>query len=74
MLRDFGGPERLTLHEAARHWKAARGMRRPTIPVPIPGASAAAFRKGYNTLCEDGERGTLRWTEWLERKYGAARG
>lgn len=69
LLQDFGGPERLTLHEAARQWKAARGMRRPTVPVPIGGAAAVAFRKGYNTLGEDGERGTLRWEHWLERKY-----
>ncbi|HEX6040963.1 SDR family oxidoreductase [Longimicrobium sp.] len=65
-LTDFGGPEVLTLGEMARAWKAARGIGRPTLPLPVPGGLAAAFRAGRNTLqAEGGERGTVRWEDWL---------
>ncbi|HEX2081655.1 MAG TPA: NAD(P)H-binding protein [Longimicrobium sp.] len=64
-LPDFGGPEVLTMGEMARAWKAARGIGKPVVPLPLPGPVAAAFRAGWNTLGADGERGTLRWTDWL---------
>jgi uncharacterized protein YbjT (DUF2867 family) len=65
-LPDLGGPEVLTLGEMARAWKAARGVRRATLNLPLPGALSAAFRAGKNTLPDGhGERGTLRWADWL---------
>jgi uncharacterized protein YbjT (DUF2867 family) len=65
-LADFGGPEALTLGEMARTWKAARGVPRPTLPLPLPGPVSAAFRAGRNTLqAGGGDRGTLRWEDWL---------
>ena len=63
-LPDFGGPEVLTLGEMAAAWKAARGVHRPMLHLPLPGGLAAAFRAGRNTL-QGGERGTLRWQDWL---------
>ena len=65
-LRDFGGPEMLTLGQMVAAWKRARGVRKPVLPLPLPGARAAAYRQGRNTAPE-GERGTLRWEEWLQR-------
>jgi uncharacterized protein YbjT (DUF2867 family) len=62
-LPDFGGPEVLTWGEMAAAWKAARGVRKPTVHLPLPGPLAAAFRAGKNT--SNGERGTLRWADWL---------
>lgn len=64
-LPDFGGPEVLTWGQMARPWKAARGIRKPTVHLPLPGALAAAFRAGKNTVRDGGERGTIRWQEWL---------
>jgi uncharacterized protein YbjT (DUF2867 family) len=64
-LTDFGGPEVLTLGEMAVAWKAARGVHKPAVHVPAPGALAAAFRAGKNTLRDGGERGTVRWHDWL---------
>lgn len=64
-LRDFGGPEVLTMGEMAGAWKAARGVGKPVVPLPLPGLVAAAFRAGYATLGPDGERGTQRWADWL---------
>jgi uncharacterized protein YbjT (DUF2867 family) len=63
-LTDFGGPEVLTLGEMAAAWKAARGIRRPVLHLPLPGALAAAFRAGKNTAPE-GDRGAVRWADWL---------
>jgi uncharacterized protein YbjT (DUF2867 family) len=63
-LPDFGGPEVLTLGEMARTWKAVRGVRKAILHLPLPGALAAAFRAGKNTL-QEGERGTVRWEDWL---------
>ena len=34
LLPDYGGPERLTVREAARLWKKARGVRKPIVPFP----------------------------------------
>ena len=63
-LRDFGGPEVLTLGEAAEQWRAARAVRKRVMHLPVPGKVAAAFRTGENTVHE-GEHGTLGWREWL---------
>jgi uncharacterized protein YbjT (DUF2867 family) len=63
-LADFGGPEMLTIGEAAREWKAAKGVRKPVLHLPLPGRVAAAFRAGRNTVRE-GEHGTLSWRQWL---------
>ena len=72
-LPDFGGPEVLTLGEMAAAWKEARGIRRPTLHLPLPGALAAAFRAGRNTVPDgQGERGTLRWRDWLRGGDGTA--
>lgn len=64
-LPDFGGPEVLRLGEMARAWKAARGVARPVLPLPLPGLVAAAFRAGFATLGADGERAKQRWADWL---------
>jgi hypothetical protein len=36
--------------------------------LTIPGKAVAAFREGHNTNPE-GERGTITWSEWLNRHY-----
>jgi uncharacterized protein YbjT (DUF2867 family) len=71
-LTDFGGPEVLTLGEMARAWMTARGIRKPVVPLPLPGGLAAAFREGRNTLRNGGERGSVRWEDWLRASGGGA--
>ncbi len=66
-LRDFAGPEILTVGQAARAWKAARGIRKPIVPLFLPGKLAAAFRAG-RTTAPNGDRGSVRWSDWLERQ------
>jgi len=64
MLRDFAGPEPLTLADAIWTWKSVRRVKKATVPIWLPGKTAAAFRAGSN-LAPDGERGVVRWKDWL---------
>jgi uncharacterized protein YbjT (DUF2867 family) len=43
---DIGGPEIRPVPELARAWKAARGSRRPVVPVSVPGKIFRAFKDG----------------------------
>ena len=72
-LGDFGGPEVLTLAEAARAWRAARGLEKAVWSFPTFGPVAAGFRAGRNTA--PGEpRGNITWQAWLgSRAVPAAR-
>jgi uncharacterized protein YbjT (DUF2867 family) len=63
-LPDFGGPEVLTLGQAAAAWSRACGVRKPIVNVPMFGKRAAAFRAGLNTA-PSGERGVVTFAEWL---------
>ena len=63
---NFAGPEVLPLETAATSWLIARNMDRPIVRIPLPGRLARAFREARNTTA-DGERGVLRWREWLAR-------
>ena len=70
LLPDFGGPERMTVREAARIWREARGVRKALVPFPGFSATARAFRGGHNTLAADTpleNRGQLSWRDWLAR-------
>lgn len=71
-LPDMGGPEVRTLGGLARPWLAARGRRRPVLHLPLPGKTAAAFRRGYST-CPEHKDGTITWEEWLQETYGQNR-
>lgn len=70
LLPDSVGPEAMSARVAARMWLRARRMRRVVVPIPVPGAAAAAFRAGHNTAPDapsDGET----WEEWLDDRYRA---
>lgn len=71
-LPDIGGPEVRTLGDLARPWMEARGRRRLIVPLPLPGKTAAAFRRGYIT-CPEHKDGTITWEEWLQETYGQNR-
>lgn len=68
MLRDFAGPEAMTLARAASEWKAARRLGKVILPVPVPGTVASAFRQAYNTA-PSGDLGKMTWKSWLSSKY-----
>lgn len=66
---DLGGPEVLAFGAMARAWKAARGSRKPVLPLPIPGSLAAAMREGWSTAPERAHPGVT-WGEWVAHRYG----
>ncbi|TCO18126.1 uncharacterized protein YbjT (DUF2867 family) [Kribbella steppae] len=43
---DIGGPDRLQVIELARAWAAARGSRRPVVPLRVPGKTFRAYASG----------------------------
>ena len=63
-LRDFAGPEPMTLRHATALWKGIRRVKKPVIPLWLPGGTASAFRAGSN-LATDADLGTTRWKDWL---------
>lgn len=62
-----GGPEVRTVGELARAYRDARGLRRPVVRLPVPGAVASGFRAG-EALCPDRTVGTITWEEWLRQR------
>ena len=61
---DIGGPERRSVVELARMWKDARAIRRPLLPVRLPGRTFRAFAAGDATV--DGpEYGKITFAEYL---------
>lgn len=69
MLADIGGPEILTLGTMAQSWLAIRRSKRRVFHLPLPGAVAQGFRRGYNTTPQN-RYGQLTWQQWLEEHYG----
>jgi uncharacterized protein YbjT (DUF2867 family) len=62
---DIGGPERLSVPELARLWKQARSVRRPVIPLKLPGQVFREYANGAATV--DGPAyGRITFAEYLE--------
>jgi uncharacterized protein YbjT (DUF2867 family) len=61
-LRDeIGGPENLSFVEMGRQFQQARTLRRPIVPIPIPGGLAR--RMGF--VGTEARRGVKTWVAWL---------
>src|SRR5205823_3731378 len=56
---EFGGPQVLTVLDAARGWLSATGQRGYPVPVPVPGRFSAQIRGGANLVGSSAPRGTL---------------
>ncbi|MFC7135879.1 hypothetical protein [Halobaculum litoreum] len=63
------GPTVETVGSLARTYRERRGLRRPILPVPVPGSTAAGFRAGHATR-PDRAVGTITWAEWLAAASG----
>jgi len=66
---DLGGPEIHPLAVLARSYLRASGRRRMLLAVPLPGAAAAAFRRGGN-LAPEHATGRVTFEEFLARRLG----
>lgn len=64
-VEEYGGPEVLTMAEAARLWLRARGSRRPLLRVRVPGRLGRAFRAGHLTTSAL-PKGEITWRDYLE--------
>jgi len=68
-VADVGGPEVRRLDDLARAYLRARGIRRPLLPVRIPGATARAYRAGLH-LAPDRTVGAITFEQVLAERYG----
>ncbi|GAA4943808.1 uncharacterized protein YbjT (DUF2867 family) [Nonomuraea thailandensis] len=65
-VREFGGPESLTMAEAARSWLRARRLRRPVLSLRLPGSLGRGFRAGHLTT-KARPAGEITWEEYLRQ-------
>jgi uncharacterized protein YbjT (DUF2867 family) len=64
-VADIGGPERLTVREAAATWQRAKGTARPIWTLRIPGKTIAAFKAGHHMTPLPGY-GRMTFAEYAE--------
>lgn len=69
---DLAGPAVLGLADLVRGYLEARGRRRPTLPVRMPGKAGRAYRAGENLAGDSGARGTRTWEDFLAERVSAA--
>ncbi len=62
----MAGPEIRSMRELMAEFLRARGIRKRLVPLPLPGAAAAAFRRGAN-VSPDHAVGKISWAEGLRR-------
>ncbi len=64
---EIGGPRVHSVSELATTYREVRGLRRPIVPIPLPGKIASAFREG--AAIRPGSRiGTITWADWLDEQ------
>jgi uncharacterized protein YbjT (DUF2867 family) len=61
---DYGGPEEMTMGDAADTWLADRGVTRKIHRLPLPGKVGKELADG--ALCTPNHGGTITWKHWLE--------
>jgi uncharacterized protein YbjT (DUF2867 family) len=64
LVSDVGGPEVLTWAAMLRAWLAAQGRHPHVLALPVPGAAAAALRRGDGTAPARAA-GRMSWERWL---------
>jgi uncharacterized protein YbjT (DUF2867 family) len=67
---DLAGPKVYGMGELVRGYLEARGKRRLTLPVRIPGKAGRAYRAGDNLSLEGADRGTRTWEDFLDERLG----
>jgi uncharacterized protein YbjT (DUF2867 family) len=62
---ELAGPEQHQMVDLVRRVRAARGSKRPVLPVRLPGAVGAALAGGALVPRSEGPRGRQTFAEWL---------
>ncbi|WP_328872819.1 NAD(P)H-binding protein [Streptomyces sp. NBC_00287] len=62
---DLAGPKVYGIGDLLRGHLAARGRRRPTLPVRIPGKAGRAYRAGANLALVGADTGKRTWEDFL---------
>jgi uncharacterized protein YbjT (DUF2867 family) len=70
LVPDMAGPRVYEMAELVRGYLRARGMRRPLVPVWLPGKAARAFRAGAN-LAPDRAVGRRTWEAFLAARVSS---
>jgi uncharacterized protein YbjT (DUF2867 family) len=65
-LREFAGPEILTIGEVAEQFQASRGISRRIINAPLPGPVARAVRSLFPVAASNAVLGQTTWRDWLK--------
>jgi uncharacterized protein YbjT (DUF2867 family) len=63
-VADIGGPEQRALPDLARAWARAAGVRRPVVPVSLPGNLFGAYRSGA-AMVPGPAYGRTSYEDWL---------
>jgi uncharacterized protein YbjT (DUF2867 family) len=71
LVPDMAGPRVYGMDELLRGYLRARHLRRPIVPVPLPGKAARAVRSGAN-LAPEQAVGRRTWEEFLAERVGPA--
>lgn len=71
LVPDLAGPKVYTTAELLREYLRAGRLRRPIIPVPIPGRAARALRAGAN-LAPERAVGQRTWEEFLASQMNSS--
>jgi uncharacterized protein YbjT (DUF2867 family) len=70
LVPDMAGPRVYGMDELLRGYLQARGKRRPTVPMWVPGRAARAIREGAN-LAPDRAVGRRTWEQFLADQVGS---
>lgn len=73
LVPDLAGPEVHGMADLVRSHLAARGRRRPLLPVRMPGRAGRAYRAGENLSDGSATRGTRTWADFLAERVVATR-
>ncbi|MEU1288366.1 NAD(P)H-binding protein [Kitasatospora sp. NPDC005856] len=65
---DLAGPTVYEMAELTRGYLAARGRRRPHLPLRVPGKVGRAYRAGENLAPAGAEHGRRTWEEYLAER------
>ncbi|GAA1885304.1 SDR family oxidoreductase [Actinomadura bangladeshensis] len=67
---DLAGPQVYGMRELVTGYLGARGKRRPTLPVRIPGKAGRAYRAARNLTLDGADHGSRTWEDFLDERLG----